>query len=160
MDAARVAIRQPGVESVTIFYRRTREEMPAYKEEIEAGLAEGIILEELVTPVAVHSRGRHADRPAFIRNELGAPDASGRRKPVPIQGSEFDVELDTLIVAISEEPEPAGLDGLGRTSWGTDHGQRRILHHRAGPACSPAATSSPVRTRSSRPSRRASRPRR
>ena len=53
MDAARVAIRQPDVESVTVFYRRTREDMPAYREEIEAGLAEGVVLEELVTPVSV-----------------------------------------------------------------------------------------------------------
>ncbi len=119
MDAARVAMRQPGVESVTIFYRRTRGEMPAYKEEIEAGLAEGIILEELVTPVAVHSSGGRLTGLRSLRNQLGTPDASGRRKPVPIKGSEFDLDLDTLIVAISEEPESEGLEGLGRSSWGT-----------------------------------------
>jgi NADH-quinone oxidoreductase subunit F len=119
MDAARVAIRQPGVESVTVFYRRTRGEMPAYKEEVEAGLAEGIILEELITPVAVHSKGSNLTGLRCLRNELGAPDASGRRKPVPIKGSEFDVALDTLVVAISEEPESAGLEGIGLTSWGT-----------------------------------------
>jgi NADH-quinone oxidoreductase subunit F len=119
MDAARVAIRQPGVESVTVFYRRTREEMPAYKEEVEAGLMEGVILEELVTPVAVHSSGGRLTGLRSLRNQLGAPDASGRRKPVPVKGSEFDVQLDTLIVAISEEPEPAGLGGLSLSSWGT-----------------------------------------
>jgi len=119
MDAARVAIRQPGVQSVTIFYRRTREGMPAYKEEIEAGLAEGIVLEPLVTPVAVHGRNGHLTGMRFLRNELGARDASGRRRPVPVKGSEFDVELDTLIVAISEEPESEGLEGLDRTAWGT-----------------------------------------
>jgi NADH-quinone oxidoreductase subunit F len=119
MDAARVAIRQPGVESVTVFYRRTRAEMPAYKEEVDSGLAEGIALEELVTPVAVHSSGGRLTGLRSLRNELGAPDASGRRKPVPIKGSEFDVELDTLIVAISEEPESAGLEDLGKSSWGT-----------------------------------------
>jgi NADH-quinone oxidoreductase subunit F len=119
MDAARVAIRQPGVESVTVFYRRTREEMPAYKEEVEAGLAEGVILEELVTPVAVHNSGGRLTGLRSLRNQLGAPDASGRRKPVPVKGSEFDVQLDTLIVAISEEPEPAGLEGLSLSSWGT-----------------------------------------
>lgn len=119
MDAARVAIRQPGVESVTVFYRRTREEMPAYKEEVEAGLAEGILLEELVTPVAVHSSASHLTGLRSLRNQLGAPDSSGRRKPVPIKDSEFDVELDTLIVAISEEPEAAGLEGLDLSSWGT-----------------------------------------
>ena len=119
MDAARVAIRQPGVESVTVFYRRTRGEMPAYREEVEAGLAEGVILEELITPVAVHSQGGALTGLRCLRNQLGAPDASGRRKPVPIKGSEFDVALDTLVVAISEAPESAGLDGIGRSSWGT-----------------------------------------
>ncbi len=119
MDAARVAMRQPGVESVAIYYRRTRGSMPAYREEIEAGLAEGISLEELVTPVAVQSKRGRLTGIRFLRNELGAPDSSGRRKPVPIKGSEFGAELDTLIVAISEEPDSAGLDGIGRTSWGT-----------------------------------------
>jgi NADH-quinone oxidoreductase subunit F len=119
MDAARVAIRQPGVESVTVFYRRTRGEMPAYKEEVEAGLAEGIILEELVTPVAVHSNGGRLTGLRSLRNQLGAPDSSGRRKPVPVKGSEFDVNLDTLVVAISEEPESAGLEGFDLSSWGT-----------------------------------------
>ncbi len=95
--------------------------MPAYAEEIEAGLAEGVELEELVAPVAVHVQGRHADRRAVHqRNKLGERDASGRQKPVPIPGSEFDVELDTLIVAISEEPETDGLDGLRLTRVGHD----------------------------------------
>ncbi len=119
MDAARVAIRQPGVESVTVFYRRTRDNMPAYREEVEAGLAEGVILETLVTPVAVLSKNGRLTGIRFLRNELGARDSSGRRKPVPIKGSEFDAELDTLIVAISEEPESAGLEEIGRTKWGT-----------------------------------------
>jgi NADH-quinone oxidoreductase subunit F len=119
MDAARVAIRQAGVENVTVFYRRTRGEMPAYKEEVEAGLTEGIVLEELSTPVAVHSQDGRLTGLRCLRNQLGAPDSSGRRKPVPIKGSEHDVALDTLIVAISEEPESSGLDGIGLSSWGT-----------------------------------------
>ena len=119
MDAARVAFRQPGVQSVTMFYRRTRQEMPAYAEEIAAGLAEGIKIEELVAPVAVHAKSGKLTGLRFIRNRLGERDASGRQKPVPIKGSEFDAELDTLIVAISEEPETAGLKGLGLTKWGT-----------------------------------------
>jgi NADH-quinone oxidoreductase subunit F len=112
MDAARVAFRQPGVKSVTIFYRRTRDEMPAYAEEIEAGLAEGIKLETLVAPVEVLHSGGKLTGVRFIRNELGEPDASGRRRPVAIPGSEFDAEVDTLIVAISEQPDLAGVDGL------------------------------------------------
>lgn len=119
MDAARVAVRQPGVESVTVFYRRTRESMPAYAEEIAAGLEEGVVLETLVTPVAVERKEGRLSGLRLLRNGLGAPDASGRQKPVPIEGSEFGVPLDTLIVAISEEPEAEGLEGLGFSSWGT-----------------------------------------
>jgi NADH-quinone oxidoreductase subunit F len=119
MDAARVAIRQPEVDSVTIFYRRTRDSMPAYKEEIEAGLTEGIGITELVTPVAVQSKDGNLTGIRFIRNKLGARDSSGRGKPVAVKGSEFDVPLDTLIVAISEEPDTTGLEGIGLTSWGT-----------------------------------------
>ncbi|MCY3024146.1 MAG: FAD-dependent oxidoreductase, partial [Planctomycetota bacterium] len=119
MDAARVAFRQKNVTSVTIFYRRTRDEMPAYKEEIEAGLAEGIKLETLVAPVEVLSRNGRLSAVKFIRNELGEPDASGRRRPVPIPGSEFTAELDTLVVAISEQPEVEGLDNLKLTKIGT-----------------------------------------
>jgi NADH-quinone oxidoreductase subunit F len=119
MDAARVAIRQPDVESVTIFYRRTRESMPAYAEEIHAGLEEGIKLETLVTPVAVGQKDGHLTSMTFLRNELGMPDNSGRRKPVPIKDSEFEAPLDTLIVAISEEPETDGMDGVALTKWGS-----------------------------------------
>jgi NADH-quinone oxidoreductase subunit F len=119
MDAARVAVRQPGVDSVTVFYRRTQDSMPAYAEEIAAGLEEGVVLETLVTPVDVHRKEGRLSGLRFLRNELGSPDASGRRKPVPIKGSEFDVELDTLVVAISEEPEMDGLEGIGKSAWGT-----------------------------------------
>jgi NADH-quinone oxidoreductase subunit F len=119
IDAARVAFRQKGVKSVTVFYRRTRNEMPAYPEEIEASLAEGIRIEELVAPVEVKAKNNTLAGVRFIRNCLGERDASGRQKPVPVAGSEFNVELDTLIVAISEEPEREGLDGLRMTKWGT-----------------------------------------
>ena len=119
MDAARVALRQPGVESVTMFYRRTRDEMPAYAEEIEAGLAEGVTIEQLVAPVAVHAADGALAGVRFVRNRLSEPDASGRRKPVSIPGSEFDAPLDTLIVAISEGPETGLLDGLAITKRGT-----------------------------------------
>ena len=132
MDAARVAIRQPGVESVTVFYRRTQESMPAYKEEIAAGLEEGIVLETLVTPIAVHSKEGRLTGLRFLRNELGDPDASGRRKPVPIKGSEFDVDLDTLIVAISEEPESDGLRWNRTERMGNSGYQCRILCHEQG----------------------------
>jgi NADH-quinone oxidoreductase subunit F len=119
IDAARVAWRQPGVESVTVLYRRTRHEMPAYAEEIEAALAEGIKLLTLVAPVEVIAQSGRLTGLKVIDNELGPPDDSGRQQPVPIPGSEHVVDLDTLVVAISEQPEATGLQGLARTRWGT-----------------------------------------
>jgi NADH-quinone oxidoreductase subunit F len=119
MDAARVALRQPGVEKVVILYRRTRDEMPAFTEEVHAALEEGIEIKELVAPVAVLSKNGRLTGVRLIRNELGAQDASGRPKPVPVKGSEFDVALDTLIVAISEQPEADSFQGLRTTKWGT-----------------------------------------
>jgi NADPH-dependent glutamate synthase beta subunit-like oxidoreductase len=120
MDAARVAIRQKGVESVTVFYRRTRNEMPAYAEEVEAGEHdEGIKIEMLSSAAAILSKDGKLTGMRFIRNELGQPDASGRRSPVPIPGSEFEVPLDTLIVAISEQPYKRGMQTLKLTKWST-----------------------------------------
>jgi NADH-quinone oxidoreductase subunit F len=102
VDAARVALRQEDVSNVTIFYRRTRKEMPAYEEEVEAAIQEGINLETLITPVRILSTNGRLTGLECLRNKLGEPDAGGRRKPMPIPESEFIVPLDTLIVAISE----------------------------------------------------------
>ncbi len=102
VDAARVALRQPGVTSVTIFYRRTRGEMPAFEEEVEAAIQEGIKLETLVSPVGILSERGKLSGVELMRNELGEIDDSGRRRPVPVPGSQYNVPLDTLIVAISE----------------------------------------------------------
>ena len=102
VDAARVAVRQEDAKEVTIFYRRTRKEMPAYEEEIEAMIQEGVNLETLITPCRVISKDGQLVGLECLRNELGEPDASGRRRPVPIKGSEHVVPLDTLVVAISE----------------------------------------------------------
>jgi NADH-quinone oxidoreductase subunit F len=102
VDAARVAMRQPRVESATIFYRRTRDEMPAFAEEIEAALQEGVQLETLVSPVEILAENGRLSGIKCIKNELGAFDASGRRRPVAVPGSEHAIPLDTLIVAISE----------------------------------------------------------
>ena len=118
LDAARVAARQPDVESVTIFYRRTRDEMPAFAEEVRDAAEEGIHFEMLVSPTAVESEGGRLTGLTCVRNELGALDASGRRRPVAIEGSEFTAELDTLIVAISEEPETEPLVSIGTEGWG------------------------------------------
>ncbi|MBT3218962.1 MAG: FAD-dependent oxidoreductase, partial [Proteobacteria bacterium] len=121
IDAARIAIRQKAVDSVTVFYRRTAAEMPAFKEEIEAAIEEGIEIDLLVSPTELHSDGGKLSGITFVRNELGEIDASGRRRPVPIEGSEFTAPIDTLIVAISEAPDAAFPEGsrLKLTSWQT-----------------------------------------
>jgi NADH-quinone oxidoreductase subunit F len=102
VDAARVARRQPGVDSVTILYRRTQAEMPAFAEEIEAAQEEGIELRTLVTPVRILDEGGRLAGVTVEHNRLGALDDSGRRRPEPIPGSGHDLALDTLIIAISE----------------------------------------------------------
>ncbi len=104
VDAARVAIRQKDVESVTLFYRRTEQEMPAYEEEIEAAREEGVKIEVLVSPQKLFAKDGRLDGMECIRNRLGKLDASGRPRPVPEPGTEFAVHLDTLIVAIGEQP--------------------------------------------------------
>ncbi len=124
LDAARVAIRQEGVESVTILYRRTRDEMPAFSEEIEAALEEGVELVTLTTPIRVLSENGQLTGIECLKNKLGKHDASGRRSPKAIEGSEFEQRLDTLVVAISEEPDTDNLfsadsAGLAATKWGS-----------------------------------------
>ncbi len=124
VDAARVAVRQKDVESVTIYYRRSRDEMPAFEEEIEAMLEEGVELEALVSPVSVKSEGGRVSGLELIRNQLGDVDAGGRRKPVPLPGTEYTVALDALIVAISESPDidclsSEGSTGIDVTKWQT-----------------------------------------
>jgi formate dehydrogenase beta subunit len=103
IDAARIPLRL-GSKKVTIFYRRTRAEMPASNEEVEAALEEGIEIVYLTAPSKV-TRQNSTLQLELIRMELGEPDASGRRSPAPIKGSEFTVELDTLIAAIGQRPE-------------------------------------------------------
>ena len=119
VDAARVAIRQRTVTDVTIYYRRTRADMPAYEEEFAAAIEEGVRLVPLVTPVEVVTESGRLAAMRFVRNRQGEPDESGRRRPIPVDGSEHEVALDTLIVAISEKPEVEHLDGLTITERGT-----------------------------------------
>jgi len=102
IDAARIAPRI-GSKKVTIFYRRTRAEMPAASEEIDAALEEGIEIIYLAAPTKL-TRENGELKLECQRMELGEPDASGRRRPVPIEGSEFTTELDTLIAAIGQRP--------------------------------------------------------
>ncbi|UCG44284.1 MAG: FAD-dependent oxidoreductase [candidate division WOR-3 bacterium] len=115
IDAARVALRQEGVEAVTIFYRRTRAEMPAIDEETEAALCEGVELVTLVSPARVVADKDGVDSLVLTKNTLGDADSSGRRQPVPVPGSDYVVPVDTLIVAIGETPDTdaARLAGAG-----------------------------------------------
>ncbi len=103
VDAARTALRQKDVESVTILYRRTRDEMPAFTEEIIAADDEGIKIVTLVTPTKVITSDGKLTALECLNNELGDIDSSGRRRPVPLENTEHLVKLDTLIVAISED---------------------------------------------------------
>ena len=101
IDSAMVA-RRLGAQQVTILYRRSREEMPANSGEIEEAEEEGIALQFLTTPTRVSGANGRMTGLECLRMELGEPDESGRRRPVPIPGSEFSVEADTVIVAIGQ----------------------------------------------------------
>ena len=103
VDSARVALRL-GAKKVDILYRRTRAEMPAGPEEVEATLDEGINIVFLIGHIRVTQKDGHLVL-TCNRMELGEPDASGRRRPVPIKGSEFDTEYDSIIGAIGQRPE-------------------------------------------------------
>jgi len=112
VDAARVAARMEQCEEVRIIYRRTRAEMPAFKEEIEALIEEQIGLELLAAPTRILVKQGKVTGLECLRMELGDFDESGRRRPVPVPGSEFVIPLDTVIVAIGEVPDPDFLDQL------------------------------------------------
>ncbi len=102
VDTARSAIRL-GAKEVTIIYRRSKAEMPAYEEEIGAAVIEGVKIEFLTTPVNVAQKNG-ALEVTFTRMKLGKPDASGRPAPIAEEGSEFKKELDTLIAAVGQAP--------------------------------------------------------
>jgi formate dehydrogenase major subunit len=119
MDSARTARRLGS--TVRVLYRRTRAEMPCLMEEVEGAEAEGVAVELLAAPVRIARRGNgHALGLVCQRMELGAPDESGRRRPVPIAGSEFEVECDTVIAAVGQavDRSQAEQDGLQLTAWG------------------------------------------
>jgi len=122
MDSARCALRL-GAGEATIVYRRSWEEMPARAEEVENAEAEGVIFKLLTNPVEIYGDEKGwVSGMRCIRMELGEPDESGRRRPVPIEGSEFDMDVDVVVMAIGTSPNPmvfTGTEGLGRTRWGT-----------------------------------------
>jgi len=109
MDAARMALRC-GAEEVTILYRRTREEMPADNEEIEEAEQEGISIRLLVAPTRVVGRDGKVTGIECLHTKLGEPDASGRRRPEPVEGSEHVIPIDELLVAIGQRIEAGIID--------------------------------------------------
>ncbi len=106
MDAARTAMRL-GADEVSIVYRRSEAELPARKEEVGHAKEEGIQFRLLNNPVEIYGDDKGwVTGMRCIKMELGEPDASGRRRPVPIKGSEFDMDVDTVIIAIGTGPNP------------------------------------------------------
>jgi glutamate synthase (NADPH/NADH) small chain len=122
MDSARSALRL-GAEEVCIVYRRSREELPARKEEIENAEEEGIVCKFLANPTRfIGDEKGWVKQMECICMELGAPDESGRRRPVSVKGSEFVIDTDTVIVAIGRTPNPIiqrTTEGLEVTKSGT-----------------------------------------
>lgn len=110
MDAARAARRKGA--RVTLLYRRTRDEMPAIESEIDDALAEGVEIAYLAAPVSIGREGGKVQSVRVQQMGLGEPDRSGRRKPVPIGGSEHDIPASAVIAAVSQEPDWEGLGEL------------------------------------------------
>ena len=121
IDVARSAVRL-GAEEVNIIYRRTRSEMPAWEEEIHAAETEDVKITYLSAPQEVLVKDGKVVGLRCIRMELGEPDSSGRRRPVPIPGSEYDLEIDQLIPAIGQRPDLSAIEdisGVSFSRWGT-----------------------------------------
>jgi NADH-quinone oxidoreductase subunit F len=121
LDAARTALRL-GADEVNIFYRRSREEMPVTEVEYDEAVAEGIGINFLISPTRIASDNWKVTGLHCIRMQLGEMDASGRRRPVPIPGSDFFAEADTVIAAVGQAPDLSFLppdSALERTRWET-----------------------------------------
>ncbi|MDI3508453.1 MAG: glutamate synthase small chain [Clostridiales bacterium] len=120
MDAARCALRL-GADEVHIVYRRSETEMPARAEEVHHAKEEGIIFDLLTNPIRIIGENGRVTGMECIKMELGEPDASGRRRPVPVKGSEFMMEVDAVIMALGTTPNPliaATTHGLDIQPWG------------------------------------------
>lgn len=120
MDAARTAKRL-GAENVYIVYRRGEDEVPARQEEVHHAKEEGIIFKLLNNPCEIHGEDGWVTGMEVIKQELGEPDASGRRSPVPIEGSNYVIPVETVIIAIGQSPNPLirqTTPGLDTQKWG------------------------------------------
>jgi heterodisulfide reductase subunit A-like polyferredoxin len=121
IDVARSAVRL-GAEEVNILYRRSKAEMPAWEEERNAAEAERVQFTYLSAPQEVLTKEGKAVGLRCIRMKLGEPDSSGRRRPIPIPGSEYDIDTDQVIAAIGQIPDLSaleGIPGLKFSRWGT-----------------------------------------
>ncbi len=122
MDAARCAVRL-GAQDVYVIYRRTRQEMPARLEEVENAEEEGIHFHFLCSPTGFISDGRNnVAAMELLRMKLGEPDSSGRRRPVPIEGSQYTLAVDTAVVSLGTSPNPliaSTTPDLETSRWGT-----------------------------------------
>ena len=129
IDAARTSLRL-GADEVILLYRRTRKEMPANEMEIVAAEEEGVKMEFLAAPVRVNSENGRMTSIEALRMELGAPDDSGRRRPVKIEGSEYTLDADWIISAIGQEPDLTGVAGddqIEVTKWQTIEAKQKTF---------------------------------
>ena len=117
MDAARSALRLGS--EVVVVYRRSRAEMPAIPAEVEEAEHEGIPIHFLATPTRVMTDNERVTQMECVRMELGEPDESGRRRPVPVKGSEFIMDVDTILTAIGESADLSFLTDDIKTEWGS-----------------------------------------
>jgi putative selenate reductase YgfK subunit len=115
MDVARCALRSGS--DVTVVYRRTRNEMPAIEEEIEEAEREGVAFHFLAAPKELVREDGRLVRVVFQKMELGEPDDSGRRRPVPVEGETIELEADRLFTAIGEKADLEGIDSSVETQW-------------------------------------------
>jgi formate dehydrogenase major subunit len=133
IDAARNSVRM-GAETVTIIYRRSRDEMPASPEEIHGAEEEGVQFHFLAAPVRLFGANGKVDKLEYVKMELGEPDASGRRRPVPMEGSETLIPVDMVIAAIGQFPDLSpvdsdkGVEGIPTTRWNTFGADPDSLH--------------------------------
>ena len=122
MDSVRTAKRM-GAERAIIVYRRSLEEMPARAEEIKHAIEEGIEFINLTSPVEFFANERGIVQKMRVQKMgLGEPDASGRRRPIPIEGSEYDIDVDSVVIAVGVSPNPIiqqSMPELETTKWNT-----------------------------------------
>ncbi len=115
IDVARCAIR--GGSEVTVVYRRTMNEMPAIRDEVEEAEREGVKFHFLATPAEISAKKGKLDKVVFQEMELGEPDESGRRRPVPVEGKQFAMEVDNMFTAIGEQGHLEGIDEFVDSEW-------------------------------------------